>query len=241
VKITGAAMLIYSLENPGKASIGLQVAMQIIYGVALGPLLSATLSFFNGSQPVQSSQPARSGRRSLFNNLPRMLRLVHWAVLAAVALGVTGGVDRAPSSSGEQSASYDSGATYLKVSSILFLVALAGIAYGLTSYWAQRSAMVEPQRSILPAIAVAIPLLLLRVVYSLLSSFNLDTTTNTGHTMAFNMFTGNIVAYVVLAMLPQIGVVLIYTVGGFVARRRKAGAVGAAGGVEDGSYGKLLA
>lgn len=60
LKITGATMLIYSLENPGKTSIGLQVAMQIIYSVALGPLLSATLSFFNGSQPIQSSQPAQA-------------------------------------------------------------------------------------------------------------------------------------------------------------------------------------
>lgn len=234
-------MLIYSLDNPGKASVGLQVTMQTIYGVALGPLLSATLSFFNGSQPVQSSQPAPSGRRSLFNNLPRMLRLVHWAVLAALTLGIVGSVDRAPSSNGKQNASYDSGATYLKASSILFLVALAGIAYGLARYWTQRSAMVEPQRSILPAIAAAIPLLLLRVVYSLLSSFNLNTTTNTGHTMAFNMFTGNVAAYVVLAMLPQIGVVLIYTVGGFVARKRKAEAARAASEAEDGSNGKFPA
>ncbi|OCK78169.1 hypothetical protein K432DRAFT_100003 [Lepidopterella palustris CBS 459.81] len=237
VKMTGAALFISTLTSSKTPSIGLQVAMSIMYQVALGPLLSATLSFFNGATPT--TPPSTNRRRgSIFSNLPRLLRLIHFAIIAAIALGVIGGINRAPTSNGQINASkYDSGATYLKVSSVLLLVALVGIVYGLMRYWSLRTVMSEPQRSILPAIGAAIPLLLLRVIYSLLSSFNLNTSTSKGHTMAFNIFTGSIAAYIVLAMLPQIGVVVLYSVAGFVARLKSGKSVEV--GAADGSNGKF--
>ncbi|KAF2495123.1 hypothetical protein BU16DRAFT_617988 [Lophium mytilinum] len=221
VKITGASLLIYENENPSKASIGLQVATQIFYQVALGPLLSATLSFFNGSTPTKTTTSSKRGVRGVFTNLPHFLRLIHLVVIVAVALGVMGGLNRAPTSNGEINKSkYDSGATYSKVSSCILLVALLGITYGLTRYWSARSIMSEPQRTLLPAIGGAIPLLFMRVIYSLLASFTLDTSSNMNRTKIFNMFTGNIAAYILLAMLPQIGVVVLYSVTGFIAKRK---------------------
>ena len=203
-------------------SIGIQVTTQIIYSIALGPLLAATLSFFNGPPVNDANQTSRS--RSIFSNLPRLLRLIHYMILTALALGIAGGVERAPKSSNEQivASSYDQGATLLKVTSILFLISLVCITYGLVRYWAQRSVMPEPQRTLLPAIAIAIPLLFLRVIYSMLGSFNLDTTTSVRHTTTFNMFTGSWVVYVFLAMLPQIGVVIGYSIAGFKADKREA-------------------
>ncbi|KAF2808024.1 uncharacterized protein BDZ99DRAFT_478526 [Mytilinidion resinicola] len=236
-KITGASLLIYTNENPSKASIGLQVATQIFYQIALGPLLSATLSFFNGSTPTKASKSSSRGVRGLLTNLPHFLRLIHLVVIVAVALGVMGGINRAPTSNGQINKSkYDSGATYSKISSCLLLVALIGITYGLIRYWSARSLMSEPQRTLLPAIGFAIPLLFMRVVYSLLASFTLDTSGNMNRTKIFNMFSGNIAAYIVLAMLPQIGVVVLYSVTGFIAKKKHQHTK-----IADGSNGKIPA
>lgn len=214
-------MLIYTLDNPSNTSIGLEIAMQILYQLALGPLLAATLSFLNGH--TLSSTNSSNGRRSLLNNLPRLLKLVHLVIIAALVLRIVGGVDRAPKSSigTINPAQYDKGATLLQASSALFLIALVGIAYGAARFWPDRAAMTEPQSTLLPAVIFAIPLLLLRVIYSLLSSTNLDTTKSTGHSTEFNIFTGSWAVYLVMAMLPQFGIVIAYSVAGFVADRRE--------------------
>lgn len=128
---------------------------------------------------------------------------------------------RAPGKNGQfKKSSYDTGAALLRTSSVLFLVALSGITWGLVRYWGARSAMPEPQKTILPAVAAAAPLLLMRVVYSLLGSFTLDTSRNMNNTLVFSMFLGSTKVYIVLAMLPQIGVVVLYSVMGYIAQKR---------------------
>lgn len=207
-----------------KSSEGLQVATQVLYSIALGPLLSATLSFLNPTQPAKSTAPDHSqqslGPKNAF--ISRILRLVHILIIVAIALGITGGLNRAPHSDGTPGDKYDDGATELKVSSILLLVAFLGICAGTAFFFPSRSSLPVQQKTIIVYIVAALPLLLLRVIYSLLSSFNLSTTKQK-KTDTWNMFTGSVAAYVVMAMLTQIGVVVLYTVGGYGTRGKVTG------------------
>lgn len=89
-------------------------------------------------------------------------------------------------------------------------------------YWTVRSYISELQHTILPAVLAAISLLLVRVIHPRAASFALDTSTDMGQILVFNMFDGNVAVYVILAMLPQIGVVVLYSVWGCAAQRRHA-------------------
>jgi hypothetical protein len=227
VKIVGAILLLDINLSNKSSSIGLQVACQVLYGIALGPLLSASLSFVNSSSATRASSqpgPRYTGLvRSIGSDRQRLLRLTHLVILAGIALGVVGGVDRAPKSSNGQidPSDYDNGATYLKVSSILFLVALVAVTYALFADWRERKSLDEPYPTLLTWMAFVLPFLLLRVIYSMLNNFNLDTTSSEGHTNQYNTFTGSWVIYLFLAMLPQIVVVSIYATAGLVGRRRE--------------------
>jgi hypothetical protein len=109
--------------------------MQIFYQISLDPLLSAALSRFNRSIPQNTATRTGRGVRDLLTNLPNFLRLIHFVVITALVLSVVGGNNRALTRYVQiDEWKYDSGATYLRVSSILSLVALAGITYGLLRY-----------------------------------------------------------------------------------------------------------
>lgn len=220
-------MLISINMQTGTASIGIQVAAQVLYSIALGPLLSSTLSFINVSAPTDDTPAYMESyrKRGLFGGVgrSRWLRLAHILIILGLVLGIVGGVDRAPSSStGKINHSrYDNGATLLKVSVFLFLSALLAIAWGLCSQWSERLGLRKMTRMIMAAVAVSLPFILIRLIYSFLSDFNLDTTTNTGHPDTFNSFTGSWVVYLFLVLFPQLIVVIAYNVAGTLGRHGK--------------------
>lgn len=151
-KVVGPAMSIYLTNKTANASnSNLILASQIINQIALGPLLSATLSFANRSSPLQQAKdqlPMQSVENSSLNPsnsysyqpihhpLPSrqqatdspifvwFLRLLHPVIMVGLVLGIIGGVDRAPDSSTGQVKlrDYQNGITMSKISSILFLL-----------------------------------------------------------------------------------------------------------------------
>ena len=201
VKITGAAILLHLKTTPDSPpSISIQVTVQILYNIALGPLLSGTLSFVNNSilrdtdDRSNNIQSSRKRNKSRFQGSPsRRLRLAHLLIIAGLVLGIMGGVDRAPKSSTGQidPNDYNHGATYLKASAFLFLGGIIAVSLGLLSSWGEFRTFRKLERYSTVAAALSLPLIFVRLVYSFLSSFNLDTTTSEHHRTTFNMFTGS--------------------------------------------------
>lgn len=232
VKITSSSIYIYTKSSSAPSSIGLQIAIQILYSIALGPLLGATISFItvsiNGNEKRLKPQcPQARGKpllylRSLSTDLSRILRLMHLVIIVALVLGIVGGIDRAPSSStGKINAGkYDKGATLLKASAVLFLVAFLAGMYVVTTLWRHRPTIREPSRTIVSSMAAVLPLILVRVIYSLLIDFHLDTTGSSGHTDRYNMLTGSWVIYLFLGLLSQVLVVVVCIVAGVVGGKR---------------------
>lgn len=159
-KVVGPAMSIYLTNKTANTpNSDLILASQIINQIALGPLLSATLSFANRSSPLRQANeqlpmqslenPGSNSSNSysyqpIYHSLPPrqqaadsllftwFLRLLHPVIMIGLVLGIIGGVDRAPDSSTGQVklSDYQNGITMSKVSSILFLLAIISI-FGL--------------------------------------------------------------------------------------------------------------
>ncbi|KAJ5637377.1 hypothetical protein N7490_007256 [Penicillium lividum] len=226
VRIAGSADMLYVKTKSGSASIGAEVAVQVLYNISLGPLLAGTLSFVNNSiSESEDQQHASSGRRNRVcqKNHSQRLRFAHLLIIAGLILGILGGIDRAPNSHTGQinPIEYNRGATYLKVASFLFLAVIIAISWGLASSWRKRNVMGKAVQYTMVAAAISLPFIFLRLIYSFLSVFSLNTTTSTGHSTTFNTLTGNWVAYLILVTLPQLVVVGVYNASGILGREGK--------------------
>ena len=141
-----------------------------------------------------------------------------WALLLSACSTHAGdiahvsGIDRMPDSSTGiiNSDKYDRGATFMKVSGALFLVAFAAICFGVIKLWKSRKALVTVSYYIVRSMVVVLPLLFLRILYSVLNSTNLDTTGHTGHTTKYNIMNGSWVIYLILGLIPQATIITVY-------------------------------
>ncbi|KAL3451540.1 hypothetical protein BJX65DRAFT_304131 [Aspergillus insuetus] len=257
-KIAGPAIYL-SIATKRNPSRDLQMASQILYSIALGPLLSATLSFVNSSpsseakyshhHDSQQQRPNDDGLPTAYQPsytplnlspgimrpkpqsvwLTTFLRLLHPLIVVALVLGIISGIDRTPSADGtlEDMDKYDRGATFAKASGALFLLALVGISIGVAFMFRRRKTLPTVASYIITAMPLIIPLLFLRVLYSVLGAANLDTQGHRGHTTRYNVLTGSWAVYLVLGLIPQGVVLVVYTgcgVGAWWKERRGLGA-----------------
>lgn len=187
--------------------------------------MSATLSFVNiSSKPDEDKYehsysplaPLTQGGGTL-----TLLRLVHPVIICGLVLGIIGGIDRMPDNSGMINADkHDRGATFMKVSGALFLVAFAAICFGVVRLWKQRRSLVTASYYVVTGMVVALPLLFLRILYSVLNAANLDTAGHTGHTTKYNILSGSWVIYLVLGLIPQATIITIYIASGVLGWRK---------------------
>lgn len=63
---------------------------------------------------------------------------------------------------------------------------------------------------------MALPFLLVRIVYSALNAINMDTSSSHGHTMEFNPVLGSWRLYLGLGLATEFVVVALYTISGIV-------------------------
>lgn len=148
-----------------------------------------------------------------------ILRLVHPVIICGLVLGIIGGIDRMPdSSTGMINADkYDRGATFMRASGALFLVAFAAICFGVIRLWKHRKSLAVVSYYIVTSMVVVMPLLFLRILYSVLNSANLDTAGHTGHTTKYNIMNGSWVIYLILGLIPQATIITIFIASGVFA------------------------
>jgi fatty acid desaturase len=167
----------------------------IMTTIAVAPLLDGTFSFANPS--TQSTY--RSRREKLAGHF-YILQLI---VGAGLILGIIGGI----SIYGSNPNKWDKARKELQAGTALFLLVWVAVVSIAITFWRDRKFMSGFQRSVYPALlAIALPCLLIRIIYSLANAVNI----HTSGTQVFNPLTGSLAAYVCMSVIPEMAIVLTY-------------------------------
>lgn len=160
------------------------------------------------------------------------LKFLHLLIIAGLVLSITGGVSRTKTAQD----SLDAGARELQLASIVFalvwvLMAIACLIYIANLHYVQSAAkrVILNHQSVLLhdrstnawyqlvlSVTIALPFLLVRIIYSALNAINLDTSSSHGHTMRFNPVLGSWRLYLALGLATEFAVVALYTISGIV-------------------------
>ncbi|KAM6478108.1 hypothetical protein HDV62DRAFT_383171 [Trichoderma sp. SZMC 28011] len=206
IKIAGSIMTM-EIEN-GKDQ-NLTTTAAILNTVALSPLLNASLSFLN---------VGLNKSRSFTRHIATALKPLHLLIIFGLILSVSGGISRTKTSQN----SLDDGARELQAASGVFALTWVLMAFACFIYMANISLVQRSAKRLIVSVTLAMPLLCIRIVYSGLNAINLDTSSSTGHTSKFTPVTGDWRIYLALGLVPEFGVVLLYTICGIINSLRKA-------------------
>ncbi|KIM92770.1 hypothetical protein OIDMADRAFT_139056 [Oidiodendron maius Zn] len=198
IKIAASIMTI-QIEQGKDANLATTAA--ILSSVALSPLLSATLSFMNvGLQDTHS----------FVRHVSTVLKPLHLLIIVGLALSVIGGINRTKTT---QSA-LDDGAKEVQVAVIIFALVWIFLVIACLVYLSNLSSLRRYARKLVISVGLALPVIVVRVIYSLLNAVNLDTSKSGDHTGQYNPITGSWILYLALGLCPEVVVVSLYTLAG---------------------------
>lgn len=143
---------------------------------------------------------------SIGNTSSKMFHAIHFRLLQllitiGLILCIVGG-----SSSTSSAGVYQPQAT-TKAGVVLYVIALIILAVIAAVAAKKLSNTASDDRRIVWAVIIALPLILIRIVYSLISVFS--------HNRHFNLITGSVVIHVFMSVLEEMAVVIIYLVVGW--------------------------
>jgi hypothetical protein len=174
----------------------------IIDSIAISPLLLATLGLLSRAADSIVNGPFRAAH----------FRVVQVLITVGLILSIAGGTSSSSSHSSNPSDSSQPTAftitTTSKVGIILYIVAYIFITLLTARTVFSLSSSSSDEKRLVLAVGVALPLILIRLTYSILAAFT--------HNHDFNLFTGSVAIYVVMAVLEQYAVVGIYLLVGLV-------------------------
>jgi hypothetical protein len=190
VRIVGACFQLATIGNPTNTD--LYIGVSILQNIGLSPLeltslglLSRVLSSINRSQPTIVT--------------PRILRLVQVIVMVGLILGIVGGIDA--SSSLAKTGVYVV-QSISKVGLGLFIGSFVIIVIVTILISFSVSHAEHGEKRLLAAVGLSLPFLLVRLVYSSISTF----TSNT----SFNSVSGNVTIFLCMALIEELIIVVIY-------------------------------
>jgi hypothetical protein len=189
-RLIGPAMQLAEISNPREQA--LYEGSAILNNVGFSPLTLAALGLL--SRLLDSINKTHHTFVQ-----PRMLRIIELLVLVGLILGIVGGVDAADDyvkSGRYQPGSLNKAGTALMIIAWVLLV----IATALTS--SSISHAEHGERRLLMAIVLALPFLLVRLIYSIFSTFT--------HEQSFNLLDGSVTVLLCVALIEEFIVVLIF-------------------------------
>ncbi|KAF2032367.1 hypothetical protein EK21DRAFT_110042 [Setomelanomma holmii] len=192
VRIAGAICQFISHNNQ---STGLITATIIIDSIGLSPLLLATLGILSRFVDFINSRAA-----PIFT--VKHFRLLQLLITVGLILSIVGGT-----SSNIQPNGHIEVETTSKVGIILYIIAYVGLALVFAISIPRLHVVIGKERRVAVAIVLAMPFILVRLVYSACAVFL--------HNHLFNMVTGSVVVLVVMDVAMEFIVVAIYILLGF--------------------------
>lgn len=189
-RIIGAAMQLATISSPN--NISLYTGYAILQNVGLSPLMLATLGLL--SRLVDNINQTR---QTLIST--RFFKLVELIILVGLILGIVGGVN----------ASNDYVNTHIyvpsslnKAGTSLFIVSYLAIVISTILLSFSISHATHGEKRILFAVALSLPFLLVRLVYSIISTFTKNKN--------FNLMTGDITILLCVAFIEELIVVILF-------------------------------
>jgi len=211
VRIVGGATQIAAEQNP--SNITLDTMSYTLTSAGLSPLLLATIGFLaTVCQRTLSDDPL----------IARGLKIMSLICTIALILAVVGGVDMG---NAKTTADLNKGEDLRHAGAILFAV-LFGLIFLLhMRCWSNVNSIMKARRTLLAAISLALPFLLVRVVYTVLSAFSpvtqsasasgkVSMTTSDSPLAKFSATSGSWAIYLFMSVLTEYAAVMVYLVAG---------------------------
>jgi hypothetical protein len=189
-RIIGSCMQLATISNPTSAS--LYTGYSILQNVGLSPLMLATLGLL--SRLLESINKAH---RTFINT--NMLKVVELVIIVALILGIVGGVNA--SDDFVKTGVYHPG-TLSKAGTALFIVCYVAVVIVAIATSFSISHAEEGEKRLLLAIAISLPFLLVRLIYSIMSTFT--------HNKSFNLLSGNVTVILCVALIEEFIIVVVY-------------------------------
>ncbi|KAL2075582.1 hypothetical protein VTL71DRAFT_525 [Oculimacula yallundae] len=204
-RIIGPAMQLATISNPTSTS--LYTGYAILNNVALSPLMLATMGLLG--RLLDSIHETYNTKLH-----PATLKIVHLIILVGLILGIVGGINASDSYIKEMqaggAAAYRPG-SLSKAGAALFVISYAAIVASTIIISFSTPHAQAGEKRILYAVAVALPFLLIRLIYSCISTFS--------HNTKFNLLTGDETVLLCMAYLMEICVVITFEGMGLTLRK----------------------
>ncbi|GJP87565.1 hypothetical protein AlacWU_00464 [Aspergillus niger] len=182
-RIVGSCCYLATIAHP--ETIDLYIAWGVCTSIGLAPLISTCVGLLSR---VNDSIQRKTGR----GLLPAFFRLIGLLTLAGMVLCIVG-------SSMSSSLQGITNSIEAKVGDVLYVIAWACLCVLLLVVGSKYASIEDGEHRLLLAVGISVPLLLVRLIYSLLSVFT--------HNPTFNMLTGNVTVFLVMAVLEEIVIV----------------------------------
>ena len=189
-RIIGSSMELATINDP--ANVSLYTGAAVLQTIGISPLILATLGLLNRVM----SDVQEKGHTIV---QPRILRLLQLLLLVALILGIVGGIQGSDDSS--KTGKYTP-QTASKVGIILYIVAFIALVGILVLSSGSISKVSPGEKRILLAVAASLPFILVRIIYSVMSTI--------ANNPSFNAFSGNVTILLCMADIEEWVVVIIY-------------------------------
>lgn len=205
VRILGSSTQLATIANP--RSTGLYTSSAIFNNIALSPLTLASLGFL--SRLLSSISKTR---QTIIH--PRMIRIIQLVIVVGMALGIAGGINAADAYI--KTLSEGSGGHYVpsslnKAGTALFIVSYAALLVFLAVTYPSVQHAEPGEKRIFLALALSMPFIFIRLVYSCFSTF----TTRS----QFNLLDGSTTILLCVALIEEFICVVIYEATGLTLQK----------------------